>query len=126
MEYSATSKYIHTSTRKLRLIADAIRRISPSEALVQLAHMPKVGAKEIENVIASAVANAKQKQVKVETLKFKRIEVMGGPVMKRWHAASKGQAHPYKKRMTHICIVLTDNNEMESGVVKEENQKNAK
>jgi large subunit ribosomal protein L22 len=108
MEYTATSKYIRTSTRKLRVIGDAVRKISPVAALVQLARMPKAGAKEMAKVIASAVANAKQKEVKEETLKFKRIEVMGGPVMKRWHAASKGQAHPYKKRMTHICIVLTD------------------
>lgn len=58
--------------------------------------------------IESAIANAKQKNVSADVLRFKMIEVMEGPVMKRWHAVSKGQAHPYKKRMTHIRIVLTD------------------
>ncbi len=114
MEYTATTKYVRTSTRKLRLIADAIRPLSPVVALAQLKQMPKMAAKPMSDVVASAIANAKQKQAKEETLSFKVIEVMGGPVMKRFHAASRGQALPYKKRMTHIRIVLTD-----EGVKKE-------
>ena len=108
MEYQATSKYIRTTTRKLRLIADLIRKMSPSEALVQLDHMPKLGAEPMAKALASAIANASQKQAKGEDLRFKLIEVMGGPVMKRFHAVSRGQAHSYKKRMTHVRIVLTD------------------
>lgn len=108
MDYQATSKYIRTSTRKLRLIADAVTSISPADALVQLANMPKDAAGPMAKVVASAIANATQKQVKVEDLRFKTIEVMGGPVMKRFHAVSRGQAHSYKKRMTHVRIILTD------------------
>jgi large subunit ribosomal protein L22 len=108
MDYKATSKYVRVSTRKVRLVADAIRPLSPDVALVQLHEMPKVAAKPLYKAIASAVENAKTKGVKVEDLKFKRIEIMGGPVMKRWNPVSKGQAHAYKKRMTHITIVLTD------------------
>jgi large subunit ribosomal protein L22 len=111
MEYTATSKHMHVSTRKIRLIADAVRKLSVQDALMQLDHMSKAGAKLLARVIASAVANAGQKQVKADVLKIKRIEVMGGSAMKRWHAASKGQAHPYKKRMTHICVVLADESE---------------
>ena len=114
MEYKATSKYIRTGTRKLRLVADAIRKLPVAEAIVQLDHMPKTAAAPLAKVVASAIANALQKQAKPETLTFKRIEVMGGPVMKRWHAVSRGQAHAFKKRMTHITIVLTD-----EGVKKE-------
>ena len=33
---------------------------------------------------------------------------MGGPAIKRFNAVSRGQAHAYKKRMTHIRIILTD------------------
>lgn len=111
MQYSATAKYIRVSTRKVRLIADSVRKLSPSLALAQLAHMPKAAAEPLGKVIASAIANAKQKNAKEETLKMQTIEVMGGTGMKRFHAVSKGQAHPYKKRMTHIRIVLTDDGE---------------
>ena len=108
MEYSATAKYIRTSTRKLRLVADSIRRMTPGNALVRLSVSPKYAAQPLMDLIKSALANAKVKQAKVEMLRFKLIEVMGGPVMKRWHAVSRGQAHAFKKRMTHIRIVLTD------------------
>jgi large subunit ribosomal protein L22 len=111
MEYQATSKYIRTTTRKLRLIADLIREMSPSEALIQLDHMPKLGAEPMGKALASAIANASQKKAAGESLRFKTIEVMGGPVMKRFHAVSRGQAHSYKKRMTHVRIILTDEGE---------------
>lgn len=108
MEYQATAKYIHTSTRKLRLVADSIRKLSPADAIVRLRVMPKQATQPLSRVVTSALANAKQKQAKAEALRFKTIEVMGGPVMKRWHAVSRGQSHPYKKRMTHVRVVLTD------------------
>lgn len=108
MEYKATAKYVHASTRKVRLLADTVRKLSVQQALVQLANMPKAAATPLYKVMASALANAKQKNVKEEALKIKRIEVMGGAVMKRWHAVSRGQAHPFKKRMTHIQVVLEE------------------
>ncbi|MEK7592510.1 MAG: uL22 family ribosomal protein [Patescibacteria group bacterium] len=108
MEYQATAKYIRTSTRKMRLVADMVRPLAPLVALVQLEHMPQLASKPLASALASAIANAKQKNVAVDALSFKIIEVMGGPSMKRWHAVSRGQAHSYKKRMTHVRIVLTD------------------
>lgn len=108
MEYSATAKYIRTSTRKLRLVADSIRKLTPSVALVQLSLTPKYAAEPMMDLIKSALANAKVKKADTEALRFKLIEVMGGPVMKRWHAVSRGQAHAFKKRMTHVRVVLTD------------------
>ncbi len=111
MEYQATAKHVHVSTRKVRLMADSVRALTPAMAIAQLANMPKAAAIPLSKVIASALANAKQKNAKVETLKTKLIEVMGGAGMKRWHAVSRGQAHPYKKRMTHIRVVLVDEGE---------------
>jgi len=108
MEYQATAKHIHISTRKLRLVADAIRGLTPAQAIVSLERMPKRAAKPLGDVIASAVANAKQKGVDIQSLTFKTIEVMGGPMMKRFRAVSRGVAHGYKKRMTHVRIIVTD------------------
>lgn len=115
MEYQATAKYIHSSTRKVRLLADSVRKLTPTAALAQLANMPKAAALPLYKVMASALANAKQKNVKEDSLKTKRIEVMGGAVMKRWHAVSRGQAHPFKKRMTHIRVVLEDGGDLPAG-----------
>lgn len=108
MEYQATTKYVRVSTRKVRLVADSIRKMVPVAALAALTHVPKAAAEPIAKTLASALANAKQKGVAQDALAFKTIEIMGGPALKRFNAVSRGQAHSYKKRMTHIRIVLVD------------------
>lgn len=108
MEYQATAKYIHMSTRKVRLMADAIRNMNAEKALIALNSAPQHASVPLTIVIKSALANAKQKNAQTDKLMLKQIEIMGGPVMKRWHAVSKGMAHGYKKRMTHVRIVLAE------------------
>lgn len=124
MEYQATSKYIRVSTRKMRLIADAVRKLPVARAMVQLSMMPKTAAPLLAKVIKSAVANAGQKGANVDTLAIGQIEVMGGPAMKRFHAVSRGMAHAYKKRMTHVRVVLKTTEEKKA--VKKAEAKGAK
>jgi large subunit ribosomal protein L22 len=78
------------------------------DALAKLVVTSQAGASPLAKAIASALANATQKQADGGALKFKTIEIMGGPAMKRFRAVSRGQAHSYKKRMTHIRVILTD------------------
>ena len=78
------------------------------EAVGILRATPQHAAKPMVDAIMSAVANATQKQAAADSLKIAAIDVMGGPALKRWHAASKGMAHPFKKRMSHIKVILTD------------------
>ncbi len=118
MEYSATTKYVRVSTRKVRLVADSVRKLSPVAALAALSQMTKSAAIPLSKTIASAIANAKAKGAGEEVLSFKTIEIMGGPSMKRWHAVSRGQAHAFKKRMTHIRIIVEDSNNTKKEVVK--------
>ncbi len=108
METRATAKYIRTSTRKLRLIGDAIRPLTAARSLRVLSEMDKAGAEPFIKLVNSAVANAKQQGIDATNWTFSRVEVMGGPSMKRFHAVSRGMAHAYKKRMTHVTVVLTD------------------
>lgn len=113
MEYIATAKYVRISTRRVRLVADSVRNLTPELALVNLRALPNSAAVPLASVIASAVANARQKQAAVESLRLKSIEVMGGPAMKRFRAVSRGQAHAYKKKMTHIRVILTDQKDIQ-------------
>lgn len=108
MEYQATTKYVRVATRKVRLVADAVRKLTPSAAIAALSQINKSASAPLSKTIASALANAKQKGAAEDVLRFKTIEIMGGPAMKRWQAVSRGQAHAFKKRMTHIRIVLED------------------
>ncbi|MBI3576636.1 50S ribosomal protein L22 [Candidatus Gottesmanbacteria bacterium] len=114
MDYTATIKYIRTSPRKLRLVADAVRALPIERALGALLHVPQAAARPLADAISSAVANAKAKQADVSGLTFKTLEIGGGPVMKRYREVSRGQAHGYKKRMSHIRVVLTDEHKSET------------
>ena len=108
MQYQAIGKYIRGSARKLRLVADAVKTMEPEKALLSLKALPKRAADPLSDVIKSALANAKQKIGGTADLRFLRIQVNQGPSMKRWHAVSRGQAHAYKKKMSHIRVILTD------------------
>lgn len=108
MEYQAVAKYIRMSPRKVQLVARSVHRLKPMAALSRLQTLPKRAGRPIVDVVASVIANAKEKKADIAGLLIKSIEVLPGPVMKRWRAVSKGQAHAYKKRMSHIRVTLTD------------------
>lgn len=108
MEYQAIAKYIRMSPRKVRLVAHAIKRLTPAMALLRLRELPKRASDPLASVLASVIANVKDKKADITKMRFKSIEVSHGPTMKRIRAVSKGQAHAYKKKMTHIRVVLTD------------------
>lgn len=115
MEYTATAKYVRMSPRKVRLVARAIAGKRLVFALTALSSMPKAAAEPLKKLIASALANSQAKKAKADMLIVFAIDVMEGPVMKRWHAVSKGTAHPYKKRMSHVKVILKEEENLPSG-----------
>lgn len=108
MEYQATAKYVRMSPRKVRLVADSVRGMAVAKAVFALKATPRHAADPVLKLILSAAANAKVKNADADALVVSSIDVMGGPALKRWHAASRGMAHSYKKRMSHVKVVLSD------------------
>ncbi|MEK7060931.1 MAG: 50S ribosomal protein L22 [Patescibacteria group bacterium] len=109
MEITAFAKSTQVAPRKVRIVADLIRKQTIDEALVSLAFLRKRGASVLEKTLRSAVANAVSRNVERNSLSIERIDVSEGPAYKRFHASTRGRIHPYKKRTSHIRIVLTDN-----------------
>ena len=107
MDIVAESHSVRISSRKVRLVADAIRNKSVAQAFSALTLIKKRGAallyKTLKSAIANAINNAKLKQ---ESLVIKSIEVDQGPFLKRYRPSTQGRQHPYKKRSSHIRIVL--------------------
>src|SRR3989344_1245933 len=109
MEYTAVAKSVRMGPRKVRLIADSIRKIdSIDKSLITLPLLKKRAANPIEKTLKSAVANAINRGAKKEDLFIKSIEIMEGPALKRFRQSTRGRTHPNKKRSSHIKIVLTD------------------
>lgn len=104
-----TQKYIRTTPRKLRLVADAVRDLSPKDALSHLKFLGKSASLPLYKAIKQAVANAKdQSGLNPEQLAFKTINIMEGPTYKRFQAVSRGMAHSILKRTSHIHVELTE------------------
>lgn len=111
MEVVAQSKTERITPRKVMLVADVIRNNQVTQALNTLSLIRKRGAKILIKLLESGVANAINRAHKNKDLLFiKRIEVLPGPFLKRYRASTKGRTHPYKKRSSHIKIVLEEKN----------------
>src|SRR5690348_10374908 len=84
MEAQARTTGVRISTRKVRLVADAIRNMQVSLAMQLLATTQKRGSSVLSKTLKSAVANALQKgNVTEADLFIVRIEVDGGPTLRR-------------------------------------------
>ncbi len=121
MEIQATSKYARISPRKMQLLAKSIIAMSARQATTTLGFINKSGAIILQKVIASAIANAKNRaNVAPDELIIKQIQVLPGSAMKRFRAVSRGMAHEYKKRMSHIKVILAEKPKVEITVVQKE------
>ncbi len=116
MEIKSVQKFIQTSPRKLRLVADLAKKMTPVEAIEALPFSRKRAAAPLVKAIKTAMANAKVKGVKEGDLIFKEIQINEGPRRKRGRAASRGVWHPYKRRMSHIRIVLEEKKRKEKAL----------
>jgi large subunit ribosomal protein L22 len=106
-EYKATQKYLIMSPRKLRLVVGLIKKMKPADAVERLPFAERRAAGDLAKVIKSALANAKNQGVSETDLVFKEIQLGEGPRLKRGKAASRGRWHPFKRRMSHIRVILT-------------------
>ncbi len=106
MEIIAQSKGAKISPRKARLIAELIRNVPIYKALDVLMLTNKRAATDLYKTLQSAIANASVKNIAQDSLYVYRVEVNEGPALKRFHPSSRGRVHPYKKRTSHIKIIL--------------------
>ena len=130
MEVVAISKSTRVAPRKVRLVADSIRKLSLENALKALSIIKNRGAQPLEKTLKSAIANAlANNNLKQDVLKIKSVDVVEAPAYKRYHPSTRGRVHAYKRRGSHIKIVLTDNSQNKISDVKiqeEEKIQNAK
>jgi large subunit ribosomal protein L22 len=95
------------SARKARLVLDNVRGRTVPEARTVLAFTPRAAAREIDRVLASAVANAES----AHGLDGDELVVVGayadeGPTLKRWRARARGRVNRIRKRTCHITVVV--------------------
>ena len=120
MFYKAKHRFADVSARKIRPWAQLVRGRNVDEALEQLRYVPNRGAKQLAEVIRSAVGNAEDQGCQnVDALVVTECRVDGGPMFKRMQPRARGTAFMIKKRLAHIVVTLTDIEALEASIERE-------
>ena len=84
-----------------------IRGKLADEALDVLRYQPNRGARMLEKVLKSALANAEDRRApNLSALMVVDVRVDQGPMFRRLRPRARGMAAVIKKRMSHIHIAL--------------------
>jgi large subunit ribosomal protein L22 len=112
-EITAKARFLPISSRKVRLVVDAVRGKQANEALDTLRFMPQRAAEPVYKLIESAVANAEQNfGLEVDELVVSRIYADEGPRHRKaphgGRFAGRGRFRPIVRRSSHITVVLAE------------------
>ena len=114
MAFHASHRFARISPRKVRPLADLIRGKFVDEALDILQYQPHRGARMLEKVLKSALANAQDpdqnpgRMLGVGDLFVAQAVVNEGPMFKRVRPRARGMAFMIKKRMSHIQVEVEE------------------
>ncbi len=107
MAYEAVHRFARISPTKVRPLADLIRGKFADEALDILRYQPNRGARMLEKVLRSALANAEDRRApNLNHLMVAEVRVDPGPMFRRMKPKARGMAAILKKRMSHIHVSL--------------------
>ncbi len=122
MEIKASLNQLRMSPRKVRLVADLVRKMPVDKAVNQLRFANKLAAEPLKKLIESAVANADNLySIGRDNLLVKSVMVDEGQTLKRWMPRAHGRATTIRKRSCHIHLTLAEIRE--SGATKKKTEK---
>lgn len=109
----ARASFVHSSPRKLQLIAEAVRLMKPMDAINHLKLLPHGAARPLLLIFQQAMGNAKNNlAMSPADLVINSLQIQGGP-----RGAKKADVHAHgarfdrgvrRKKMAHINLVLTE------------------
>ena len=107
MAYEAVHRFARISPRKVRPLADLVRGKFADDALNILRLQPNRGARMLEKVLKSALANAEDRRAEnLRLLVVTDVRIDGGPMFKRMRPRARGMSMIIQKHMSHIRVAL--------------------
>jgi large subunit ribosomal protein L22 len=105
----AKVSFTRVSTTKAKIVLDTIKGKNVADAIGILAYTPRYGARVIEKVLKSAIANAENNN-NLDPSKLIVAEAFAdkGPTLKRIRPRAQGRAFRIEKRTSHITIILNE------------------
>jgi len=107
----AEAKYVRISARKVRLVLDLIKGKTVEDAAAILENVNKRAAGVVRKVVDSAFANAnhdRQEKLLSKDVVISGISADGGPMLRRYRAATMGRASVIRHRTAHIRVELDE------------------
>jgi len=107
----AVLRDIRHTPQKARRVVDLIRGSRADQALAVLKFAPQSAGHDVYNLLASAVANAKQKNPAIrDASELWVIEALvdEGTTMKRFRPRAQGRGFRILKRSSHITVTVSD------------------
>ena len=105
----ARLSYCGVSAQKTRLVIDTVRGKSAVEALNLLKFTPKVAARHVHKLVASAVANAEENfGLSRDDLYIHSIVADEAPTRKWRKFGARGRFKPILRRSSHITVILRE------------------
>jgi large subunit ribosomal protein L22 len=118
MEATAKLRSVRITPQKARRVVDLIRGKSAEEALALMKFAPQAAALPVNKLIASAVANARQK-ADAANVRFDEGDLIisaayvdEGATMKRFMPRAQGRSAQILKRTSHITVVVSTPDEI--------------
>ena len=118
MEATAKLRSVRITPQKARRVVDLIRGKSAEEALALMKFAPQAAAAPVNKLIASAVANARQK-ADAANVRFDEGDLIisaayvdEGVTMKRFMPRAQGRSAQILKRTSHITVVVSTPDEI--------------
>ena len=109
---TAYLKALRVSPLKLRRVTRVVTGMSVEKALMNLTFCKIRVAKDVKELLKSAMANAENNQgMDIDNLIIHRIDVGKSFVMKRFRPRAKGRGCKILKPFSNIRIVLTEKKE---------------
>lgn len=106
---NAVARLLRVSPRKLNLVAQSIRNMKASEALVQLTFSRRRISEEVKKCLQSAIANAENNfGLDIDELVVVSATVGKAMVMKRVMPRARGRAARINKFFSNLYITVTE------------------
>jgi large subunit ribosomal protein L22 len=104
----ASARFSKIAPRKARVIANLVRGRNVAEAIQLLQFTNKSGARVLQQLLESAVANARTNGADVDGLYISRATVDKAPnkFFRRWRPRAMGRATQIVKGVSHIAVEL--------------------
>ncbi|MCP4503468.1 MAG: 50S ribosomal protein L22 [Deltaproteobacteria bacterium] len=99
---------LRMSARKIRVVANIIRGLSVDDAVTSLAMQRRRAAEPLRKVLESAVANADQRNMDVDSLIVSEVQIDKGAIQRRFMPRAQGRATRIRKQTAHITIKLSE------------------